>query len=111
VACNVALRDQARWARGGLVLMSAALDVKRTPLLRAQALAGSLLSALLPDASIVPAAPPERLSRSAESRAAHAADTLVPHHGKLKARLICSAAASRYPDAHVCVSCVMISAG
>ena len=87
MSCYVVLRDQARWARGGLVLMSAAVDVARTPVLRAQAAAGALLSALLPDAALVPAAPTELLTRSTAARAAHAADALLPHDGKLKARV------------------------
>lgn len=83
VAAHAALRCQERWA--GLVLHSAALGVVWTPLLRAQALVGNVLSALVPRAQLVPAVNPEDLHPEAAVVEAFRADPLI-FHGPLRAR-------------------------
>jgi alpha-beta hydrolase superfamily lysophospholipase len=79
VSAYTALREPARWARGGLVLMSAAADVEWTPMLHAQAAVGAALSALLPNAALVPAVRVEDLSRDPAVVAEFKADPLVCH--------------------------------
>ena len=86
IATYVVLADQAKWAKGGLVLMSAAMDVEWTFVLRVQAPMGALLAVLLPDAPLVPAVRAEDLSRNPAVVEAHKADTLVPH-GNTKCRI------------------------
>lgn len=86
IASYVVLADQAKWAKGGLVLMSAAMDVEWTFVLRVQAPMGALLAVLLPDAPLVPAVRAEDLSRNPAVVEAHKADTLVPH-GNTKCRI------------------------
>ena len=86
IATYVVLADQSKWAKGGLVLMSAAMDVEWTFVLRVQAPMGALLAVLLPDAPLVPAVRAEDLSRNPAVVEAHKADTLVPH-GNTKCRI------------------------
>lgn len=57
VSAHSVLRKPQMWS--GLILHSAALDVVWTPILRVQALVGSLIAALVPRAAIVPAVRPE----------------------------------------------------
>ncbi len=79
VSAYTALREPARWARGGLVLMSAAADVEWNAVLHVQAAVGGALAALLPNAALVPAVRVEDLSRDAAVVAAFKADPLVCH--------------------------------
>jgi len=66
IATYVALRNQARFQRGGVVLTSAALDVEWTLTLKFQAQIGALLSMLTPSLEIVPAVRPEDMSKDPE---------------------------------------------
>ena len=75
----MALHEPARWARGGLVLMSAAMDVEWTAVLHAQAALGAALSCMLPNAALVPAVRSSDLSRDPAVVAAFEADPLVAH--------------------------------
>lgn len=86
ISTYVVLRDQARWARGGLVLMSPAMDVEWNFVLRIQAPMGALLAVVLPDAPLVPAVRAEDLSRNPAVVEAHKKDTMVPH-GNTKCRM------------------------
>ena len=60
----------------GLLLWSPALDVEWTPILRAQAPIGGLLSLLLPRARVVPAVDPKHLCRDQTVVAAYRSDPL-----------------------------------
>ena len=60
----------------GLFLSSPALDVEWTPILRAQAPIGGLLSLLLPRARVVPAVDPKHLCRDEAVVAAYRSDPL-----------------------------------
>ena len=60
----------------GLLLCSPALDVEWTPILRAQAPIGGLLSLLLPRARVVPAVDPKHLCRDQTVVAAYRSDPL-----------------------------------
>ena len=75
----MALASPARWARGGLVLMSAAMDVEWSAVLHVQAALGGALSCLLPNAALVPAVNTIDLSRDPKVIAAFEADPLVAH--------------------------------
>lgn len=86
VSTYTVLRDQARWAKGGLVLMSPAMDVEWNFVLRVQAPMGALLAVVLPDVPLVPAVRAEDLSRNPAVVEAHKADTMVPH-GNTKCRM------------------------
>ncbi len=86
VAAYTALRAPARWARGGLVLMSAAMDVEWNIVLHVQAALGGALSALLPNVPLVPAVNVSDLSRDPAVVAAFNADPLVAH-SKTKCRM------------------------
>jgi acylglycerol lipase len=86
VAAHVALSSPKRFAKGGLVLMSAAMDVEWTPVLHVQAALGGLLSCLVPNVQLVPAVSPKDLSRDPEVVAAFEADPLVAH-GNTKGRM------------------------
>ncbi len=79
MSTHVVLREQTRWSRGGLVLMSAAMDVEWNAVLHVQAALGGALSALLPNAALVPAVHARDLSRDAAVVAAFEADPLVCH--------------------------------
>jgi len=82
----VALSSTQRFARGGLVLMSAAMDVEWTAVLHVQAALGGVLSCLLPNAQLVPAVAVADLSRDPAVVAAFEADPLVAH-GQTKGRM------------------------
>ena len=82
----MALSTPKRFAKGGLVLMSAAMDVEWTPVLHVQAALGGLLSCLVPTVQLVPAVAPKDLSRDPEVVAAFVADPLVAH-GNTKGRM------------------------
>ncbi|GLC39425.1 hypothetical protein PLESTB_001347700 [Pleodorina starrii] len=74
VAALTCLRRQDQVS--GLMLHSPALDVEWTPVLRAQAAVGSLLSLLIPRARVVPAVRPEDLSSDPALVAEYMADPL-----------------------------------
>ena len=86
VAAHVALSSAKRFAKGGLVLMSAAMDVEWTAVLHVQAAMGGVLSCLLPNAQLVPAVSSKDLSRDPAVVAAFEADPLVAH-GQTKGRM------------------------
>ena len=69
----------------GLFLSSPALDVEWTPILRAQAPVGGLLSLLVPRARVVPAVDPRHLCRDEAVVAAYRADPLC-FVGNIRAR-------------------------
>ncbi|GIL87499.1 hypothetical protein Vretimale_1615 [Volvox reticuliferus] len=74
VASLVCLQRQDQLA--GLMLHSPALDVEWTPVLRAQAAVGTLLSFLIPRARVVPAVRPEDLSSDPALVAEYVSDPL-----------------------------------
>ncbi|GIL44020.1 hypothetical protein Vafri_1598 [Volvox africanus] len=74
VASLVCLQRQDQLA--GLMLHSPALDVEWTPVLRAQAAVGTLLSLLIPRARVVPAVRPENLSSDPALVAEYVSDPL-----------------------------------
>ncbi|GLI70036.1 hypothetical protein VaNZ11_014774, partial [Volvox africanus] len=74
VASLVCLQRQDQLA--GLMLHSPALDVEWTPVLRAQAAVGTLLSFLIPHARVVPAVRPENLSSDPALVAEYVSDPL-----------------------------------
>jgi len=103
LACYVALAAPALWAQGGLVLLSAAVNVEWTLHKRVLSAFGGLFSLLAPDAAMVPAAPVHQLSRVKEVQAAFSADPLNCH-AQMKVRIAkeaesaFAALASRYGE-------------
>eukprot|EP00882_Tetradesmus_deserticola_P005694 GHRQ01005995.1.p1 GENE.GHRQ01005995.1~~GHRQ01005995.1.p1 ORF type:complete len:263 (+),score=86.57 GHRQ01005995.1:298-1086(+) len=81
VVALACLRCQERWA--GLIVFSGAMGVVWTPVLRAQAAVGNLLSGLIPRKQMVPAVKPENLHPDPAVVRAFKEDPLI-FHGDLR---------------------------
>ena len=79
IATYTVLRNPAWFADGGLILLSAAIDVEWTLVLRIQQPFGVLLSALVPNAQLVPAVAPEAMSSAPERVKEYVADPMIFH--------------------------------